>query len=110
MKNLLKIQLVENNTGLEQLIKNAESDIKKAQSVEDKIKNLVENPPTATTFNSKVNTLVTEYGQLKEVQKKLVTNADELKPYENVLTVVNEIIRISKLSVYTEEYREQAKK
>ncbi|MEK5184048.1 hypothetical protein [Solibacillus sp. FSL W7-1324] len=110
LKNLLKIQLVENNTGLEQLIKNAESDIKKAQSVEDKIKNLVENPPTATTFNSKVNTLVTEYGQLKEVQKKLVTNADELKPYENVLTVVNEIIRISKLSVYTEEYREQAKK
>lgn len=68
-KNVLKIQLAENNTGIEQYIKNAEADIKKAQTIEDKIKDLVENPPTATTFNSKVNALVKEYGHLTEVQK-----------------------------------------
>ncbi|WP_339175226.1 hypothetical protein MKY51_03060 [Solibacillus sp. FSL R5-0691] len=107
-KNVLKIQLAENNTGIEQYIKNAEADIKKAQTIEDKIKDLVENPPTATTFNSKVNALVKEYGHLTEVQKKLVANADELKPYENVLNVVNEITRISKLPVNTEEFREEA--
>ena len=107
-KNVLKVQLVENNTGIEQFIKNAESDIKKSQTVEDKIKDLVDNPPTATTFNSKVNALVKEYGQLTAVQKKLVPNADELKPYENVLNVVNEITRISKLSANTEGFREEA--
>lgn len=107
-KNVLKVQLVENNTGIEQFIKNAESDIKKSQTVEDKIKDLLDNPPTATTFNSKVNALVKEYGQLTAVQKKLVPNADELKPYENVLNVVNEITRISKLSANTEGFREEA--
>ncbi|MFY0741524.1 hypothetical protein AB1K09_03270 [Solibacillus silvestris] len=107
-KNVLKVQLVENNTGIEQFIKNAESDIKKSQTVEDKIKDLVDNPPTATTFNSKVNALVKEYGQLTAVQKKLVPNADELKPYKNVLNVVNEITRISKLSANTEGFREEA--
>lgn len=107
-KNVLKVQLVESNTGIEQFIKNAEADIKKAQTVEDKIKDLVENPPTATTFNSKINGLVKEYGQLTDVQKKLVPNADELKPYENVLNVVNEITRISKLPANTEEFREEA--
>ncbi|OBW58833.1 hypothetical protein A9986_07765 [Solibacillus silvestris] len=107
-KNVLKVQLVENNTGIEQFIKNAESDIKKSQTVEDKIKDLVDNPPTATTFNSKVNALVKEYGQLTAVQKKLVPNADELKPYENVLNVVYEITRISKLSANTEGFREEA--
>lgn len=107
-KNVLKVQLVENNTGIEQFIKNAESDIKKSQTVEDKIKDLVDNPPTATTFNSKVNALVKEYGQLTAVQKNLVPNGDELKPYENVLNVVNEITRISKLSANTEGFREEA--
>lgn len=107
-KNVLKVQLVENNTGIEQFIKNAESDIKKSQTVEDKIKDLVDNTPTATTFNSKVNALVKEYEQLTAVQKKLVPNGGELKPYENVLNVVNEITRISKLSANTEGFREEA--
>lgn len=107
-KSILKVQLVENNTGIEQFIKNAESDIKKSQTVEDKIKDLVDNPPAATTFNSKVNALVKEYEQLTAVQKQLVPNADELKPYENVLNVVNEITRISKLSANTEGFREEA--
>ncbi|MER2154643.1 MAG: hypothetical protein ABS917_10660 [Solibacillus sp.] len=107
-KNVLKVQLAESNAGVEQIIKNAEADIKKAQTVEDKIKDLVENPPTATTFNSKVNGLVKEYEQLTEIQKKLVPNADDLKPYKNVLNVVNEITRISKLPVNTEEFREEA--
>lgn len=106
-KNVLKVQLVENNTGIEQFIKNAEADINKSQTVEDKIKELVANPPTATTFNSKVNAIVKEYGQLTDVQKKLVPNADELKPYENVLNVVNEITRISKLPLNTEKFREE---
>ena len=109
-KNVLKVQLVESNTGIEQVIKNAEADIQKSQTVEDKIKNLMENPPTATTFSSKVNALLKEYGQLNDVQKKLVSNADELKPYENVLNAVNEITRISKLPVNTEEFREEAEK
>ncbi|MFS0876420.1 hypothetical protein [Solibacillus isronensis] len=108
-KNILKVQLVESNAGIEQFIKNAEADIKKAQTVEDKIKDLVENPPTATTFNSKVNGLVKEYGQLTDVQKKLVPNANEIRPYENVLNVVNEITRISKLPANTEEFREEEK-
>src|SRR5690606_9731543 len=107
-KSVLKIQLAESDSGIEQFIKNAENDIKKAQTVEDKIIDLVEEPPTATTFNSKVNGLVKEYGQLSDVQKKLVPNADELKPYENVLNVVNEITRISKLQANTEEFREEA--
>lgn len=109
-KNVLKVQLVENNTGIEQLIKNAESDIKKSQAVEDKVKDLGKNPPTATTFNSKVNALVKEYEQLTELQKKLVSNVDELEPYKNVLNVVNEIVRISKLPVYTKEFREETEK
>lgn len=68
-KNVLKVQIVENNTGIEQYIKNAESDIKKSQTVEDKITDLVQNPPTTVTFNSKVNALVKEYEQLTDVQK-----------------------------------------
>lgn len=68
-KSVLKIQLAESDSGIEQFIKNAENDIKKAQTVEDKIIDLVEEPPTATTFNSKVNGLVKEYGQLSDVQK-----------------------------------------
>ncbi|MEK4128702.1 hypothetical protein NYE67_03430 [Solibacillus sp. FSL W8-0474] len=109
-KNVLKVQIVENNTGIEQYLKNAESDIKKSQTVEDKITDLVQNPPTTATFNSKVNALVKEYEQLTDVQKKLVLNADELKPFATVLNVVNEISRLSKLPANTEEFREEVEK
>ncbi|WP_339215218.1 hypothetical protein [Solibacillus sp. FSL W8-0372] len=97
-KETLKIQIVKDTVGIEQFIKDAELDITKAKSVEDKIEAIKVNPPTATTFNSKVTAIVTEYEKLSALQKALVTNYEDMESYNNALKIVTEITRLSKLA------------
>ena len=106
-KNVLKIQIVEGAIGVEQFIKNAELDLSKAKSVEDKITDIEENPPTATTFSSKITAINTEYNKLTELQKALVSNYTDFEKYSEALEVVNEITNLSKLAANSQDLRDK---
>ena len=103
---ILKIQIVKDTVGIEQFIMDAELDITKAKSVEDKIEDIKVNPPTATTFNSKVTAIVTEYGKLSDLQKALVTNYDAMESYNKALNIVTETTKLTKLTPNSEKFRE----
>lgn len=105
LKNILIIQNVENGIGVEQFIKNAETNIMKAESVENKINDIKLNPPTATTFNSKITTIINEYEKLSTLQQQLVENYSDLESYINALQVLNEITQLTKLKANSEELR-----
>ncbi|MEK4079003.1 hypothetical protein [Solibacillus sp. FSL K6-1126] len=105
LKNILIIQIVENSIGVEQFIKNAETNIMKAESVENKINDIKLNPPTATTFNSKITTIINEYEKLSTLQQQLVENYSDLESYINALQVLNEITQLTKLKANSEELR-----
>lgn len=105
-KETLKIQIVKDTVGIEQFIKDAELDITKAKSVEDKIEDIKVNPPTSTTFNSKVTAIVTEYGKLSDLQKALVTNYDAMESYNKALNIVTDITKLTKLTPNSEKFRE----
>ncbi|MGN7479362.1 hypothetical protein ACTHOQ_16095 [Solibacillus silvestris] len=104
-KNILKIQIVENETGIEQFIKNAEANIAKAKSVEDKITDIKQNPPTGTTFNTKVTAILSEYDKLNEFQQALVPNYGDMESYKKTLQVVNDITQLAKYAANSEEFR-----
>lgn len=106
-KNLLKIQIVEGAIGVEQFIKNAELDLSKAKSVEDKITDIEKNPPTATTFSSKITAINTEYNKLTELQKALVSNYVDFEKYSGALEVVTEITNLSKLAANSQDLRDK---
>lgn len=106
LKTMLKIQIVDNNVGVEQYIKNAEADITKAKSVEDKIADMKVNPPTATTLSSKITAINTEYGKLTDLQKVLVTNYEDFAEYKKALEVVNEITALTKLVANSDDLRD----
>lgn len=105
LKNILKVQIVENNVSIEQFIKNAETNILKAKSVENKINDIQLNPPTATTFNSKITAIISEYEKLSPLQQGLVGNYDDLESYKKALQVLNQITKLTKLATNSEELR-----
>lgn len=105
LKNILIIQIVENSISVEQYIKNAETNITKAESVENKINDIKLNPPTATTFNSKITSIINEYEKLSTLQQQLVENYGDLESYINALQVLNGITQLTKLKANSEELR-----
>lgn len=105
LKNTLIVQIVENGVNVEQFIKNAETDIAKAESVENKINDIKLNPPTPTTFNTKVTALINEFEKLSLLQQQLVENYGELESYKNALQVLNEITQLTKIKADSEELR-----
>lgn len=107
LKNILKIQIVEGTIGIEQFIKNAEADLMKANSVETKITDIKNNPPTVTTFNSKITAISTEYNKLTDLQKALVPNYDDFKNYDKAKEVVDEITVLTKLAANSDALRNQ---
>lgn len=107
LKNVLKIQVVENGVNFEQFIKNAVINITKAESIEAKIQDVQDNPPTGTTLNSKITAITNEYKKLDPLQKALVSNYDQMKSYNKVVEVVQEITDLTKLATNTKELREK---
>lgn len=103
VKSIAKLQKMSNGIKAEDVLKNAEADIAKADVVIALISEINKTKFTsATTFKSKMTSVKTAYGKLTEFQKKLVTTFDTLEDYNVVIDLIDEI---DKLKVDADNFR-----
>lgn len=108
IKALIKVQIVENNINVENTIKNAETDLSKAATVDKLINELKDNPPTSsTTFRAKLTAIEKSYGALNEFQKSLVEAYADVTDYLDALKVMNDIDGLAKMEVNSVGFREK---